>query len=206
MMQDLQNRIRTTFFADILQIVSDADMTATEVVQRTTERMRILGPIIGRIESELLGPLISRVFGILSRMGVMPPAPPDLAGLDMAIEFVSPIAMAQKQTEANALTSTLGVLLPMVEATQDPSILKPFKKDKLAGWAWGIFGGDPDLVHTQEELAEMAQAEAEAAQEQQQAMMAEQAAKAANQGAGALDKAASAQQKGADLSMLAGAA
>ncbi len=204
--RDLQNQIRTTFFADILQIVSDADMTATEVVQRTTERMRILGPIIGRIESELLGPLISRVFGILSRMGVMPPAPPDLAGLDMAIEFVSPIAMAQKQTEANALTSTLGVLLPMVEATQDPSILKPFKKDKLAGWAWGIFGGDPDLVHTQEELAEMAQAEAEAAQEQQQAMMAEQAAKAANQGAGALDKAASAQQKGADLSMLAGAA
>lgn len=206
MVEARQNRVRNIFFADVLQIVSNTDMTATEVVQRTTERMRILGPIIGRIESELLGPLISRVFGILSRMGVMPPAPPDLAGLDMAIEFVSPIAMAQKQTEANALTSTLGVLLPMVEATQDPSILKPFKKDKLAGWAWGIFGGDPDLVHTQEELAEMAQAEAEAAQEQQQAMMAEQAAKAANQGAGALDKAASAQQKGADLSMLAGAA
>jgi hypothetical protein len=146
----------------VLQIVSDTDMTATEVVQRTTERMRLLGPIIGRLESELLGPMIERVFGILSRAGKIPPAPEAIAGRNYAIEFVSPIAMAQKMTEANAFTQTMGVLMPYAEATQDPSIFKPFKVDKLAPWAWNIFGGDPDLMYTSDEMAEMAEADAQA--------------------------------------------
>ena len=37
-------------------------MTATEVLQRNEEKMRILGPVMGRIQSELLEPMINRVF------------------------------------------------------------------------------------------------------------------------------------------------
>lgn len=210
MMEDLRNRIRTTFFADVLQIVSDTEMTATEVVQRTTERMRLLGPIIGRLESELLGPMIERVFGILSRSGKIPPLPQTFLerakttgkGPIYGIEFVSPIAMAQKMTEANAFTQTMGVLMPYAEATQDPSIFKPFKIDKLAPWAWSIFGGDPDLMYTADEMAEKAEQDAQAQQAAMAAQMAEQAGKAMNQGAGAVDKLASAQEKGADISQL----
>jgi hypothetical protein len=47
-------------------------MTATEVMQRTEERMRLLGPILGRMEAELLGPIITRVFGIMLRQGAVP--------------------------------------------------------------------------------------------------------------------------------------
>ena len=36
-------------------------MTATEVLQRNEEKMRILGPVLGRLQSELLQPLILRV-------------------------------------------------------------------------------------------------------------------------------------------------
>jgi hypothetical protein len=202
MMEDLRNRIRTTFFADVLQIVSDTQMTATEVVQRTTERMRLLGPIIGRLESELLGPMIERVFGILSRAKKIPPAPESIAGRNYSIEFVSPIAMAQKMTEANAFTQTMGVLMPYAQATQSPAIFKPFKVEKLAPWAWSIFGGDPDLMYTNDEMAEIAEQEAQAQQAAMTAQMAEQGAKAMNQGAGAIDKLASASEKGADLSQL----
>ena len=40
-------------------------MTATEVIQRNEEKMRLLGPVLGRLQSELLKPLIDRVFAIL---------------------------------------------------------------------------------------------------------------------------------------------
>jgi hypothetical protein len=210
MMEEVRNRIRTTFFADVLQIVSDTDMTATEVVQRTTERMRILGPIIGRLESELLGPMIERVFGILTRQKKIPPMPPSLlqkaaqdgAGPQYGIEFVSPIAMAQKQVEANAFTQTLGVLMPFVEASQSPEILRRFKPDAVAEGVWEIFGGDPDWMRTDEEIQAMDAEAKQAAAAAQNAQVAEIAAKAANQGAGALDKMASAQEKGADMSRL----
>jgi hypothetical protein len=46
--ESLRNRIRTIFFTDVLQFVADREMTATEVMQRTSERMRLLGPIMGR--------------------------------------------------------------------------------------------------------------------------------------------------------------
>ena len=36
-------------------------MTATEVIQRNEEKMRILGPVLGRLQSELLQPMILRV-------------------------------------------------------------------------------------------------------------------------------------------------
>jgi hypothetical protein len=206
MMDELRNRIRNTFFADVLQIVSDTDMTATEVVQRTTERMRLLGPIIGRLESELLGPMIERVFGILSRSGKIPPAPREIAGMDYSIEFVSPIAMAQKQVEANAFTQTVGTLMPFAEATQSPAIFSRFKPDEVAKGVWEIFGGDPDWMMTNDEVAEKQKAEKEAAEAARTAALAEQGAKAMNQGAGAIDKMASAQEKGADLSQLMPAA
>lgn len=206
MMDELRNRIRNTFFADVLQIVSDTDMTATEVVQRTTERMRLLGPIIGRLESELLGPMIERVFGILVRARKIPPAPPEIAGMDYSIEFVSPIAMAQKQVEANSFTQTVGSLLPAIEATKDPRWLSRFKPEAVSKGMWEIFGGDPDWMKTDDEMAAEAKAEQEALEAANNAALAEQAAKAANQGAGAVDKMASAQEKGADMSQLMPAA
>jgi hypothetical protein len=41
-------------------------MTATEVIQRNEEKMRLLGPVLGRLQSELLKPLIDRVFNIFT--------------------------------------------------------------------------------------------------------------------------------------------
>jgi len=202
MMEELRGRIRGTFFADLMNFPTDVTMTATEFTQRMSERMRLLGPVLGRMEGEMLGRIVERTFGIMTRMGVLPQAPAQVAGREFTIEFVSPIALAQKQGEANALTQTLAILLPFIQATQDASVLKPFKTDKLAPKIFELFGGDPDLIYSTDELAEMAEAE----QAQQQAMMAAQAAQpmadAMSKGAGAVDKLASAQQKGADVSQL----
>ena len=75
MMQDLRERIRTTFFLDQLEFQGAPRMTATEVVERTERTLRLLGPTLGRLQSEFLGPMIERIYGVLLRAGRLPEAP-----------------------------------------------------------------------------------------------------------------------------------
>src|SRR5690606_36917795 len=67
MAQAKRNVIREAFYVDQLQLVNSPQMTATEVMARTDEKLRLMAPMIGRIQSELLGPIIERSFRILFR-------------------------------------------------------------------------------------------------------------------------------------------
>ena len=54
-MEDQRRRsISRTFHVDQLLIQENRTMTATEVMQRNQEKMKILGPVIGRLQQELL--------------------------------------------------------------------------------------------------------------------------------------------------------
>ncbi|MDR1071394.1 MAG: head-tail connector protein, partial [Rickettsiales bacterium] len=66
-LNDLRDRIRRAMLADRMTIVNDKEMTATEIVARNTDMMRILGATYGRILNEMLRPLIERGLFILGR-------------------------------------------------------------------------------------------------------------------------------------------
>lgn len=74
-MNEIRSRIKTAFYNDQLTSTENVQMTATEVLQRTEEKMRLLGPVFGRLQTELLGPMMNRIFGLLVRHGkmVLPP-------------------------------------------------------------------------------------------------------------------------------------
>lgn len=180
MMQDLRNRILSTFFVDQLQMTGDADMTATEVMQRTEERMRLLGPILGRMEAELLGPIISRVFGILARNGVLPEQPPELDGVEWRVEYVSPIALAQRGQKVNRAVQMLTIAGQM--AAFDPAIMARFDSQNFLPWIAAELGVDPDLILDDEEFAQKQQA-TQMAQMVEPAQMAADAFAKAGQGA-----------------------
>ena len=91
--------IARMFHVDQLQVQQNRTMTATEVLQRNEEKMRILGPVMGRIQSELLEPMINRVFSIMLRNRLFVEAPAILANQEIDIEYVSPMALAQKGQE-----------------------------------------------------------------------------------------------------------
>ena len=91
--------IARMFHVDQLQVQQNRTMTATEVLQRNEEKMRILGPVMGRIQSELLEPMITRVFSIMLRNKLFREAPEILANQEIDIEYVSPMAIAQKGQE-----------------------------------------------------------------------------------------------------------
>ena len=158
MMQDVRNRILTTFFVDQLQMTGDADMTATEVMQRTEERMRLLGPILGRMESELLGPIINRVFGILSRLGRFTDQPQELDGQDFIVEYVSPIAIAQRSQKVDRVVAALTVA-GQVAAAVPPGhpMFTKFNDERFLPWLFEETNADPELILDDEEAAQKEQ-------------------------------------------------
>lgn len=186
MMQDLRNRIMTTFFVDQLQFTGDADMTATEVMLRTEQKMRLLGPILGRMEAELLGPVISRVFGVLLRAGKLPEQPAELDGKEWVVEYVSPIAMAQKGHKVERALQMLQVAGQM--AAFDASIMARFDSDKFLPWLADELGVDPEIILDDEEFASKQQV-TQAMSAAQPAQMAADAFAKAGQGAKAFAEA-----------------
>lgn len=193
MMESLRNRIRTTFFVDVLQFTSDADMTATEVMQRTAERMRLLGPLIGRLEAEMLGPMIERIFGILNRIGLLPRPPKAIEEAEFTVEYVSPIATAQKQVASGGIMQAMQVMAGVVGPEGAMMLAqKKLNLDKLFDWGWDLFNNPPDLLKDDEDL----EGENQKAQAMQALQMAQPAAEVMNKGAGAVKQIADAQAGG----------
>jgi hypothetical protein len=136
-MEDLRNRIRQIFYVDQLQLQEGPQMTATEVLQRTEEKLRLLGPLMGRLQSEFLGPLLNRVFNVLYRAGKFPPPPQQIEGQAMRVVYTSPIARAQEQTEANGILRSTQLLSPFVSA--DPSLMDNINGDELVPGVFNMF-------------------------------------------------------------------
>ncbi|HYF09590.1 MAG TPA: portal protein [Acetobacteraceae bacterium] len=97
-LDDLRRRIRAALLADRIGAQRDVRMTATEVLERGAETARLLGATYGRLQSELLTPLIARCLGILRRRGEI--APVLLDGREAAIRYASPLAQLQGRADA----------------------------------------------------------------------------------------------------------
>lgn len=96
-LDQLRDRIRKALFVDQLGQVNGPRMTATEVLERAAQMARVLGATYGRLQSELLSPLIMRGRSILARRGEIP----DFA-IDsrlVALEYKSPQARYQAQQD-----------------------------------------------------------------------------------------------------------
>ena len=168
-MEDQRRKaIQSAFYVDQLILASSPAMTATEVLQRTEEKMRILGPVLGRLQAELLQPLITRCYNILSKNKMFDEAPEFLRDGDIEIEYVSPLAKAQRSTDVQSL-------LRMVELTQplsqiDPSVMDYVDMDGLVKHLIKVLSIPAVAVRGDEQVAQLRQQRQEA-QEQQAEMI-----------------------------------
>ena len=78
-------------------------MTATEVLERSQETFKKMGATYGRLQSELLTPLIKRAYAILRRRGEIVNLPLD--GKIVALKYTSPLAKSQSQKDIQVITS-----------------------------------------------------------------------------------------------------
>jgi len=165
MEQQRREAISQTFHVDQLLITENRNMTATEVVQRNEEKMRILGPVLGRLQSELLQPMIIRIFNIMLRNNLLPDAPEILLNQEIDVEYVSPMAQAQRGQELSSIVRGLelfgqiGQVAPVSDYIDPQGLVKHLIK---------ILGLPARMIRSDSEVAELAQQKAEAQQQQMQ--------------------------------------
>jgi len=110
-LKDLRARIRHALLSDHLGPVVDKRMTATEVLERSSQIALLLGATYGRLQSELLTPLIQRAFSILKRRGEVPDIVLD--GRYVALDYRSPLAKVQGQHNVQNVLSWLDTVSSM---------------------------------------------------------------------------------------------
>ncbi len=98
---EIREQIRNTFRTKMYLLMEELEggpYTATEIRERQGEKATVQGPMIGRLNSECLIPLVKRTYKISERNGLIPPPPPDLEqGGRVHIEFQGPLALQAKK-------------------------------------------------------------------------------------------------------------
>ena len=186
-MQEVKGELSQIFFNDILRVASQyetrSNVTAVEWDLRKSESLVMLGPVLERIDFEVLKPVIERVFAIANRAGILPPPPQEIAGKPITITFVSMLTQAQQAAAAQGIERLLGLAGNIIGI--DPAAADNVDFDFALEKYSSLLNNDPKLIRAQAQLAQIRQERADQQRQQQQAAIAQQL----SQGAANLSKA-----------------
>ena len=141
--KDLRERIRHALLGDKLGTVCDEmKMTATEVLERSEEMIRILGATYGRLQSELLTPLIERAICILRKRGEIPEI--FLDGHLLNVSYKSPRAENQAKKEAQNAFAWLSAISGLGN-----EVLSKMNTDEILKWLTEKMGLPANFVQLQ---------------------------------------------------------
>lgn len=135
-LSDLRARIRHALLADRMGQIADRRMTATEVLERSSEMALLMGANYGRLQAELLTPLVERAFAVLRRRGEVPDI--SLDGRTVMLEYRSPLARAQAQRNVRNTLSWIDNVMAMGPAAAEAIDLA--ETARFLGQALGVPG------------------------------------------------------------------
>jgi hypothetical protein len=168
---------------------SNPQMTATEVAERHEEKLLMLGPVLERLDDELLNPLVDMAFRRAVEANIVPPPPPELQGQNLNVQFVSMLAQAQRAIGINSIDRWIGSIGQI--ANVKPEIMDNVDGDQLAQIYADKLGVDPNVIVASDKVAlirkgraEQAAAAQQAAVNNQRADTAQKLANAPTQGGG----------------------
>ena len=178
---DLARNVMECFYADLFFAITEMEgvqpRNTEELVLRNEEKLTQLGPVVERVNVEKLEVAIDRVFSILLRKGQFPPAPKELQGQPLRVDFISTLSQAQRAARLGDIQRTaqfVGFLAGLY-----PDVADKFDPDQAVDeFATGA-GTPPSLVRTDEVVAVIRQNR----QQQQQAAQAAAMAQPTMQGA-----------------------
>jgi hypothetical protein len=154
--------IRDRFFIGSLQTYNpNVEKTATEIIEFRREETRLMGPQIGKIQTEMLEPVLIRVRGILQRQGKFPELPEQLAGVNIRLDFTSPLSHLQQYSDIEAIQRTVQSVLPFLQI--DPNLMDNFDIDRTFQHIANVNGVPAGVLRSPEEVAQL-----RASREQQQ--------------------------------------
>jgi hypothetical protein len=170
--------VNEAFHVDLFKMFAQIQkqMTATEVAERSNEKLIQFSPTFAQLTTELFNPFLERMFNVLQRLGKIEEAPPSLdAGYK--ITYSSRIALALRALPAIGYNRTLERLAGVSQIV--PDVLDNYDFD-AAERETAISDGVPqDFLREVSDRDKIRLARAEAQQAQQEAEMAAQAAESA---------------------------
>jgi hypothetical protein len=204
-MADSRQLINQTFYSDLFLMIAATEdrrqMTATEIDVRQQEKLQMLGPVIERLEHELLNPLIGRVYMILQRRGMIPAPPQELMGQAVSIEYISMLALAQKASAMGSINQLMALVAGLSGIT--PEIIDKLNADEVLDQFVKLTAIPAVLIRPDEEVASIRAERRRQQQQAQEMMQAQSMAQVAQTGAGAVkDLATSPVQEGSVMDAL----
>lgn len=186
--QDGRQLTNECYFVPLFNMFSNINtrsMPIEAVNEMRDEKMLQIGPVLDRLNDELLDPAIDRIFNIMNRRGMLPPPPEELQGQPLRVEYTSVMAQAQKAVGIGSIERFVGFIGNMAAAGFQQAA------DKLdvdqAIDEYGDMLGVPTTITKSDE-----QVQAEREQRAQQ----QQAAQSLQMGTGAADIAKTLSQAG----------
>lgn len=171
-LNDLRKSVKEIFFADqveTLMAIGGPAKTATEVQIQYELLQQMLGPTLGRIEGELLSPLVRGVFMMLYEEGEFS----DLAGYyegkrpDIKIRYEGVLAKAQRSTEVLALQRFEEAVV--LSANQAPDVVDNINYDDLIRYKAQLLGVPLKIFRPQENVEALREQRAQTQAEDKQA-------------------------------------
>lgn len=178
---NVEYRVQRAFYEDLFLMLARSDPqagaqrpTAREVEERHEEKLIALGPVLERTNDELLDPIVDRVFEMMLNARMIPPPPEQLLNVELKVEYISILAQAQKLVGVVGLDRFMQNVMTIAPVM--PGILFKVNENRVADTYGDLLGISPDILRTDEEAGELAEAQAK---RQQAVDEAEQAAKIA---------------------------
>jgi hypothetical protein len=168
--EDIRSSVEKAFLADHITLKDSPAMTAEEVRTRQEMMIKLLGPTLGRIETEFLNPFIQRVFNMMLRGKAIDPPPSEVQAAMMDargqidIEYTGPLAKGQRIQEVYAIERIYQFVTPI--AAVNPGVLDVLDHDENLRSAADVLGvpikGIRDSKTVKAIREDRAEAEAEA--------------------------------------------
>lgn len=173
---DTRTRIESAYFVDLfrmMQTINTRSMPVEAVVEMREEKLLMLGPVLQRLDSELLDKLINRTFSIMARNALLPIPPEELQGTQLKVEYISVMAQAQKAIGVSSIERFVGFVGGL--AQMKPEALDKLNTDEMIDAYAGAIGVSPTIVSSNDQVAAIRQQRAEQQAQMQQMQMAQAA-------------------------------
>jgi hypothetical protein len=163
---DMRNNIKRALYNDMLGDPNRTPASATEIAERMADLSRRIGSAFGRLQVELVQPVLQRVVHILKKQGRL--EVPTINGREVKIRSVSPLAQAQANQDITAVSR----FLELANGAFGPEAINVLiNTEETAAYLAKKFGIPDNLVRDEQEreqilalMQQMQQSQAQAPQ------------------------------------------
>ncbi|HAW75244.1 MAG TPA: hypothetical protein DCW74_05840 [Alteromonas australica] len=149
-LSDMRLNIKRALYNDMLGNPDRTPASATEVAERMADLSRRIGSAFGRLQAEMVQPVLQRVVHILKKQGRIDL--PTINGREIKVRSVSPLAQAQ----ANQDISSVARWLELVQGTFGPEVVQLLiDSEETAAYLGKKFGVPDSLIRDLEERRQL---------------------------------------------------